>query len=192
MSLFLKPKYIPLVQKPFCCNVTCLMMILYRRGYGLFDQEKLAKYFDIRISEKSRGAFNVRLNTFTRRNYDEGLKTIESEDIINRFFRENDIRLVAKAIKISAISNLVEFLIDNIESDNDLWVEYKTHQISGAEAIHDGLVEGVMQGRGVAKAVVIKPSRDHKPRRRVEIGIIEEALTSKFGRETGFIVISDK
>ena len=82
----LKPAYIPLVQKPFCCNVTCLSMILYRRGFGLFDQEKLAKFFDIRIDKASRGAFRTKLKPFTHTGFDEGLKTIESAPVVNSFF----------------------------------------------------------------------------------------------------------
>ena len=195
MQLFLEPRYIPLIQKPSCCNITCLMMILYRRGYGLFDQEKLAKYFDVRINKRSAGAFNVRLKIYSDQdNADEvgGLRTIESEDIINQFFESRKIRLTARGIKISEISNLLEFLMSNIEDGNDLWVEYKTHGISGANTIHDGLVEGVIHRGDMVKAVIINPSRDYEPRRRVKIDILEEALSAKFARETGFIVISDK
>lgn len=193
MSLFLEPKYIPLVQKPECCSVTCLMMLLYRKGYGLFDQEELAMYFNVRISESKSCAFNVKLNTYREQdNSDEvgGLKTIESADVINQFFNDNDIRLVADAIKISEISNLLEFLIGNIEEDKDLWVEYKTRPISGAEGTHDGLIEGLTQDGGVTKVVIINPSRDYEPRRIIEIDIFQEALSSKFGSETGFIVVS--
>lgn len=48
----LKPAYIPLIQKPQCCAVTCLQMIVYRNGYGLQDQEELAREFGVKVDPK--------------------------------------------------------------------------------------------------------------------------------------------
>ena len=192
----LKPKYIPLTQKPCCCNVTCLQMILYRRGLGLFDQQKLARYFRIKVGKKDQKAFNVRLSIYTRINYDEGLKTIESEEIINRFFEQRKISLTAKAVKASEIRDLNKFIMDNLLADNDLWTEYKAHRIHGYDSdqgryIHDGLVEELVEGRS-SQVIMIDPNGRHKPRIRVSTRILAQAISSKFGRETGFIVISNK
>ncbi len=193
MDVLLKPRHIPLTQKPCCCNVTCLQMILYRHGYGLFDQQELAKYFKIKVGKKDKKAFNVRLGAYTRVNYDEGLKTIESEDIVNRFFRERDMPLVAKAVKASEISNLKKFIRDNLIANNDLWIEYKAHQIHRYDSekgqyIHDGLVEEITNSNTVT---IIDPAPRHKPRIRISAKVLAESISSKFGRETGFIVISN-
>ena len=120
MIVSLNTKYIPLVQKPSCCNVTCLQMILYRRGFGLFDQQELAKHFDIKVGKDESKSFNVKLGTYTSTNCDEGLKTIESEKLINLFFKEKDIALTAKAVRASHIGDLKSFIVTNIKNDNDL------------------------------------------------------------------------
>ncbi len=192
MDVRLKPHYIPLVQKPCCCNVTCLQMILYRNGFELFEQEELAEDFKIKVGKEDKKAFNVKLGTYTRLNYDEGLKTIESKDVINRFFRERGVRLVAKAVKASEISDLNEFVLDNLMKDNDLWVEYKGHQIHRHDSekgmyIHDGLIEEFFDSNEV---IIVDPMPRHKTRIIVRTKVLAESISAKFGRETGFIVIS--
>jgi hypothetical protein len=50
-------RYIPIIQKPYCCAMACFCMILYRRSGILYDQEELARYFGVRISLDSQSAF---------------------------------------------------------------------------------------------------------------------------------------
>jgi hypothetical protein len=52
-------------------------MILYRRTRKLYDQEKLAMYFGVRISAEYQDAFYEEMSLLTSHNYDEGVKTIE-------------------------------------------------------------------------------------------------------------------
>ncbi|MFZ4461457.1 MAG: hypothetical protein ACOYN2_02735 [Patescibacteria group bacterium] len=71
-SCFMNPtKYIPLVQKPECCAVTCLQMILYRRTGKLYDQQALAEFFGVKINKRHVHAFNVSLQIMDRYNKDE-------------------------------------------------------------------------------------------------------------------------
>lgn len=190
IQMTLKPKYLPLVQKPSCCNVTCLQMILYRRGFGLFDQQDLAKYFKIKVGKDELKSFNVKLGVYTSTNNDEGLKTIESEKLINRFFKDKKIPLKASAIKASEIADLTQFLIDNIKKDNDLWLEYKVHKIHGEKLIHDNVVESVKTLSGKTWVTLVDPYWVYKPRLDVTIEDIAEAISDKYGRETGFIIVS--
>lgn len=165
-------------------------MILYRRGFGLYDQQELAKYFKIKISKKDFRSFNIKLNVFTSKNYNEGLKTIESEKTINSFFKKNKIPLTAKAVRASEINDLKEFLVSNIKDNNDLWLEYKTHKIHGEKIIHDNVVESVKVVSGKGYVTLVDPYWEFKPRLVVGINKISEAISNKYGRETGFIVIS--
>lgn len=165
-------------------------MILYRRGFGLFDQQELAQYFKIKVAKDQLACFNVRLGVYTKTNYDEGLKTIESENIINRFFKSRRIPITAKAVRASEIENLTSFLFENIRQNNDLWIEYKSHKIHGEEYIHDNVVESIQKTKTSAKVVLVDPSPRHKPRLIVRVRELEEAMSDKNGRETGFIVIS--
>ena len=192
MNISLNPKYIPLVQKPFCCSVTCLQMILYRRGLGLFDQEELAKFFKINVCKNDLKCFNAKLEVFNPTNIGISIKTTDSEKIINQFFKEKNINLNAKAFKYSKISNLKEFLIENLKNNNDLWLEYKTHKIHGNKFIHDNVIESVKTISGKTKITLVDPYWEYKPRLDVSIEDLEESISDKFGRETGFIVISKK
>lgn len=188
----IKTKYIPLVQKPCCCNVTCLQMILYRQGFGLFDQEKMAKFFDIKVGKDDLKCFNVKLGLYTRTGHDEGLKTIDSQDAVNNFFKKNKIPLVAKAVRASKIRNLEKFLTENIKSNNDLWVEYKSHRIHEEKYIHDNVIEGIRKLNKSTRVILIDPAGRHKSRLTINLSALKEAISTKFARETGFLVISRK
>jgi hypothetical protein len=167
-------------------------MILYRRGFGLFDQQELAKYFKIKVGKKQLVCFNIKLDTYTRTNYNEGLKTIESENIINRFFKSRKIPLIAKAVPASKIRNLESFLVNNLKGNNDLWVEYKSHRIHKKPYIHDNVVESLQKTRRHFKITLVDPAPLHKPRFVIGIKELQEAISDKYGRETGFVVISSK
>ncbi len=191
----LSPRYIPLVERHDCCAVTCLQMLLYRNGFGLFDQEQLAKFFDVRVNKEHQDAFNVRLKSFSRYNYDEGISTLDSAGKVNDFFHKNRINLVARAKRLSEIEDLGKFIESNIISGNDLWVEYKAHEIHshdrlGGKYLHDGLIESIDTKKN--EVVIIDPFNDHKPRIKVKLKTLYDSLSTKFGKETGFLIISKK
>lgn len=190
MRVAFKPKFIPLVQKPSCCNVTCLQMILYRRGFGLFDQQEMAKFFNIKVAKKEQRSFNVKLGTYTQINKDGGLKTVESERVINKFFKTNKIPLFAKSVLASEISDLGSFIVDNIKNNNDLWMEYKSHEIHGEKFIHDNVVESLQKKNGRTTVTLVDPAPEYKPRLEVSVTKLRKAISNEFGRETGFIVVS--
>ena len=52
--------------------MACLSMILYRRTERLYDQEKLAMYFGVRISAECQDAFSKEMPLLTSHNYDDG------------------------------------------------------------------------------------------------------------------------
>lgn len=192
MTVTLKPKYISLVQKPSCCNVTCLQMILYRRGFGLFDQEQMAKFFKVKVGPKEQRAFNIRLGKYSRRGFDEDIKTVKSAPLINKFFSKNKIPLAAKAVRASSISNLQKFIADNLAKNNDLWLEFKTHQVHHSESIHDNVIESIATSKNGLIVTAVDPLWHRKPRNAIALDKLRLAIGTKFGRETGFIIIESK
>jgi len=190
-QISVRPKYVPLVQRPECCAITCLQMVLYRRGNGLFDLEKLALFFDIRVHKDHLNSFNVRLRQLTSYNNDEGMKTVESAGRVNAFFRKNKIKLTARPVKHSQIPNLAKFITENLASGHDLWVEYKAHEIHknalSSAYIHDGLVESFNRQKN--EVTLVDPDPRHKPRVRVPLVVLKDAISARLGRETGFLVI---
>lgn len=193
-NISLKPKYIRLVQGPCCCCVTALQMILYRRGFGLFDQEELAKNLKIKINKHDFEAWNIELDTYTNLS-NAGMKTTESEKIINRFFKKNNISLMAKGVHASKIPNLKEFIIQNLSKDNDLWMEWMIYKVYDEKqhkkqwnmpkwmSCHDSVIESIEEKRDT-KVTVVDPFWYHKPRTEIDVKKIKDALV-------GFIVIQN-
>lgn len=182
----LKKDYTVLIQKVYLCNITCLNNILYRKLWIIFDQEYLAKFFDIKVHPRYKECFEVDLKTTEKLNDDEWLKTIQEEDLINKFFAEHNIALKAKSYKLSEINNLSNFIIKNLQEDNDMWVEYKIEWIwQDSQWIHDWLIESF----DLKNIVMINPWAYSKNRFLLSLEKLEEALSDKFARETGIVVI---
>ena len=56
--------------------------------------------------------------------------------------------------------------------------------------IHDWLVEEIIEGDRVNQVIIIDPDTRHKPRVQINTRTLKESISPRFGRETGFIVIS--
>lgn len=191
----LHPPYIPLVQKPCCCAVTCLQMILYRRGYGLFDQEALAEEFDVRVAPEYLTCFSTPRKPYTINNFDEGIATVESAAEIQEFFDRNAVALKVEAFRFSEIGDLDALLQRELTANNDIWLEYKSHRIHATDLhqgdyIHDGLVESYdPQSKSLT---IIDPFYFHPPRISVSLHETLLALGPSLGRETGLLLVMPK
>ena len=191
----LQSRYIPLLQKPNCCAVTCLQMILYRNGCGLFDLEALAKWFGVKIDETDAQLFNVKLDIMTSANCDEGISTVESDGDINKFLGERKLPLRATAYKTAQIASLQDFLEEHLSADHDVWLEYHGDDIHADDHyrgyqgryIHDSLIESIDLDKRMA--VIVDPMPEHRQRYEMSFDLIEKAISSAYGKETGFIII---
>ncbi len=188
----IKPKYIAQVQKPYLCNVACLNMILYRQAGIIFEQEELAEFFNVKIHPSLVSCFTKKFEITDKINDDEWLKTIEEEKNINNFFKQNYIALQAQSFYLEDILELwtlEEFIQKNIVQNNDMWVEYKLEWLfPWNKGIHDWLIESISWN----EIVMINPWYDTPNRYTFDIDVLEEALSDKFARETGIVVISKK
>lgn len=120
MNITLSPTYVPLIQKPKCCAVTCLQMILYRNGFGLFDQEDLAIRFGVKIAADDAPAFRADMPVMTSANVDEGIATVESAPQMNSFFQSLSVPLVATAYKASTIASVNDFIAEHLHENHDV------------------------------------------------------------------------
>lgn len=188
----LNPSYIPLIQKPFCCNATCLSMILYRRGFGLVDQEVLASLLGVKISADVEGFFTTKLTIADPKQEELGINTIESSQFANKIFEKLNLPIHAHTVKASDIQNLATFIQEQLGADHDLWVEYKSHELHGEEAIHDNVIESIDLEPEDPIVTLIDPLPDHKNRFHVPITKLQRAISTQFDRETGFLVISQR
>jgi hypothetical protein len=188
------PKYIPIVQKPKCCAVACLQMILYRNNFGLFDQEDLAIEFGVKVGADDKHAFRENMPTMTEFNNDEGISTLDSVERINVFFDSSKITLAAMALPFSKISSFKDLIVENLAQNNDIWIEYHTHEVHADDInnkrIHDALIESIDLEANTA--VIIDPKPGRRQRATVPVDVLERALSSKFGRELGLLIVKKK
>lgn len=184
-------RYIPLIQKPKCCAVTCLQMILYRNGHGLHDQEDLALEFGVKIEPEDVLAFREDMPILTSFNHDEGISTLDSVEAFNEFFKQKGIQLRAEAIRYADIDSLRDLLIKHLDDDHDVWIEYHSHEIASEHAnngrIHDALIESFDPASNTIVLIDPKPTR--RQRHTTSLEMLDRALSSEYGRELGLIVV---
>lgn len=186
----LTPTYIPLFQKPFCCNAACLSMILYRRGFGLFDQERLAQLLGAKVDEASKELFHLPQSVASA-GEELGINTVGSAEKVNILFKTLDLPLRAESVKASSIPNLAEFIRTHLEQNHDLWAELKTHEIKGEESIHDNVIEHIEYVGPDVFVTLVDPLPEYKTRITLPIHKLERAISDEFDRETGFLIISN-
>lgn len=188
-TIKLDENYVVIPQKPYLCCMACLSMVTYRREKILFEQEEMAKYFKVKVHPDLKNCFNTELDFTEKVNDDEWLQTIKEEELTNKFFKEKKLNLKAKAWYYSDIPDLKLFIEKNLKDWNDMWVEYKTEWIfPWSKWIHDWLIESI----DWSVITMIDPGPRNKNRYQVHLDYIEEALSDKFARETGIVVIKGK
>lgn len=186
MKIEIKPKYFPLIQKPMNCWVTCLQMILFRRGYR-FLQDDLAY-------ELGQTVYKENLKFFMRPLKERApdaptTNTMEKAPDINKFFKKYKIPLVATAYLASSIKDLKKFIVNNLKAGNDLWVELHNPTMYGTKGGHDNVVQAIDIETDII--TLIDPESYHKQIQQVTLSKIAEAI-KKHEKERGFIVVSSK
>lgn len=184
-SFILQTKpYTPLVQRPDMCAITCFMMILYQRGYGLHDMEKLAIYFNATVGEKYSDAFEHKFMSGS------GIKTVESDNQVNQYFKDREIKLKCTVHKKSDIKDMREFIKSNLLVGNNLWLEYHNKPVWNYENAHDSLIEGFDVKND--EVILVDPYYFRKSRMRMKVDLLFESMDEKYGYETGVLVIENK
>lgn len=184
----IKPPYAPLLQKPSLCAAACLQMILYRRGFGLYDQEEMAEILDIPVHISRAGAFSRNLRTVE--DPYELFHTVESEVSINKFLGYKKLPLIARAYKASKIGDVARFAASQLDNRNDVWVELHLDEVTGNPMIHDNVVQSVEFYRTGDFLVTLNPSPTSKQTHRYESKVLRRAIGTEYGRECGFVVVS--
>jgi hypothetical protein len=117
-------KYTTILQKPNCCAIACLMMIIYRHTGKLYEQEELAHRFGVKIGEQYREAFSREFGTYSSLGYDEGVNTREILPQIQDFLRKEKIPLTVEIMNIETLEELYRCIRENSNEETDIWCEY--------------------------------------------------------------------
>jgi len=185
--------YITIFQKPYCCAMACLLMIIYRRTERLYEQETLAEYFGVKISEGSKKAFFRELALLTGTNHDEGIETLKIGDRLETFFREKALPLKHTIVQYDDIIDWGNSIITHMEQGHDIWCEYIRWDISDVTktsplGIHDGLITAYDSETRIV--TLINPEPKEKNRITYPLDEFIERMSGKHGRKTGCIIIS--
>jgi hypothetical protein len=162
-------------------------MILYRNGFGLHDQEDLAVALGVKVGDDDKDAFKVEMPKMTAFNLDEGISTLDSVPRINAIFSKHTDSLCAEGILYSTMRSFKDIVTEAIGADRDLWIEYHSQEIHTNDHLHDGLLESFNSDTG--NITLIDPSPRRRQRKIVSIALMERAISNKFGRETGVVLV---
>ena len=100
--------------------------------------------------------------------------------------------LKATSVKHSRIASLEGFLSGHLFANHDIWVEYHAQEIHAEDKfkgdyIHDGLIESLDQVNGIV--TILDPLPYHRQRLSVTLDALEGGISTRYGRECGFVVI---
>ena len=179
------------MQKPYCCGIACLLMIVYRHTWRLYDQESLAREFGVRIGGSHASAFGEEMPRYNSRTSDVGIETLGLSEQVNTWFQNEGIRLTATPVRASDIGDLQEFIQWHLWSGVDIWCEYISGDIGDIMgntwlSLHDGLIESC-DGDTI---VMIDPEPECRNKKIMKISDLRERISGKYAeRETGFLII---
>lgn len=182
-----KPKYMPLIQKPMCCNVTCTQMILLRHDIMPPLQDEIAKHVGVTISKKDQKCFMRKLKVLKK---PYGIETVtkKTENRYNKFFKKKKLPLRVKAYRTSQIKNHIKFIIENMKKGNDIQVEVSMKKINGKLTCHDLVLSKIVCKR-TCYVTLIDPWWMNKQIHRIKLKTLIESMNKKwFDRELGFLV----
>ena len=151
----------------------------------------MAIEFGVKIDPKEAYAFKSSMPV-SDNVADWGISTVESEDRISAFLKKHAPVLKAKSYRYSSIPSVKEFLITHLQANHDIWVEYHSNEIHSYDKetgnhVHDNLIERFDPEEGTVTA--IDPWPWHRQRIIIPLDVLERAISTQYGRETGFIVI---
>jgi len=144
MRLNQEMKYTPFYQLPYCCVPATLQWILYRRGYGIFDQIDIGSKLGLRLPKKAKKVIKNELIIYLKSEpkYGYGTQITKKKYSINNFFKRNGISLkISDLVQFKNNDELRKFLKDNLKDDSDIIIRYiKKHNFRDQDFGHFSLI----------------------------------------------------
>jgi len=183
-----KPPYKPIDQKPYCCVPTCITMVLDRREISHSSQDEIGYELGLTVP-KEKAHLYTKVRTGKKPIAGYGTQVGKKQYSINNFFRKNKIGLKETYYFVEDISDVREFIISNIKSNNDIIVCFNNEKLYGkGDWGHVSLI------KGIEKNIVslVDPGKDVPKIRKVKLDKLIEAM-EYHGKEKngGFWIISE-
>ena len=184
-------KYPIFLQKPYHCAMACLQMVVFRHVGRVLDQEELGVRLGVKIPKSVRKYFRNDLPELTSHNWDEGIRTTESSDALNRFFQEEGIPLLAESFVATSefSANLPRWLAENLEAGFDLWAEYALEErrllLPNRTYLHDSLIISATAD----SVTILDPEPKSRNIRTVPMDEFVKRMSGACGKVTGILRI---
>ncbi len=175
-------------QKPYCCVPACISMILDRRKIKHENQEEIGYELGLVVPEEKRNAF-TKVRTGKKPSAGYGTQVSKKEYSINRYFLKNNIGLKETYYPTKSIRHANEFIIKNLENDNDIIACFNNQQLYGeGDWGHVSLIQSINKD-----IVALIDPRTDLLIREVNLEKLVKAM-EYHGKKNrgGFWVISDK
>ncbi len=167
-----KLSYKPITQEPYCCVPACISMVLDRRKIKHASQEEIGYELGLTVPKKDAHLFRkVRTGKTPISGY--GTQVQKKKYSINNYFSRNKINLKEKYFPAERIKNIRKFILENLESGNDMIVCFDNKKLYNVGiGGHVSLIGKI--GNGFV--ILIDPERGVPKRRKVEIRKLVNAM----------------
>lgn len=171
-------RYIPFVQQQSCCAVTCIKMVMYKRGIPLIPQELLGYHLGLIVSPENKHLFwNARTGKKPKAGY--GTQVFFKLYNPNRAFKKLKIPLKFSTHHINCYKTeekLRDYIADFVEKNKDMLVcfDHGTLNDNDKHAGHVCVVDRIYPKKNLVR--IIDPSVNQPKWRMVKISKLKKAM----------------
>jgi len=190
MRLALKPKYVPITQKNYCCAPACIQMVLGRRGMQYESQEDIGWALGLIVPKKVKHLFH-KVRTGKKPKHGYGTRESQKRYSLQNYFKKREIPLQKEFLKLSRIADAEKFIIENLEQNNDMWACFFNQKLFGeGEFGHMCLIQEIDTEKKTV--TLIDPSRRESKARAVKLARLLEAIKyhEDYSKGAGFVLIT--
>ena len=183
-----KPSYKPIKQKPYCCVPVCISMILDRKKIKHGSQEEIGCELGLVVPKEKTHLF-TKIRTGKKPIAGYGTQVNKRKYSINKYFLKNKIKLKEAYYFSEEVKNIKKFIVENLESGNDLIVCFNNKKLhSGEDLGHVSLIQNINNN----VITLIDPENNVPNRRKVKLQKLIEAMKYHGKKKRGgFWVISE-
>ena len=165
-------KYKVIKQKPYCCVLACISIILDRRGISHGSQEEIGYKLGLIVPPEDAHFFE-RVRTGPKPLAGYGTQVSKARYSINSFFRKAGINLKETYYWIEDIKTPKRFIADQLASGNDIMVCFNYKALYGrGDWGHVSIIESMDNDT----VTLIEPGKNSPSRRKVSIDKLLHAM----------------
>lgn len=180
-------------QKPYCCVPACLSMVLDRRKIEHGSQEQIGYELGLTVPPGKEHLFNnVRVSDTPPTDAGYGTQVGNEQYSINNYFMNNNINLKETYYTLEGISNVKEFIFENIKENNDIIVCFNIKIIYEDEDYGHVCILESLDGDSIT---LVDSDTDKEDKQRVIVKLsqlIEAIIIHSQKNRGGFWVISER